>query len=161
MSEDIRTPQEGPEPIAYSALFHREQRQRLIELATLFLRLGTISFGGPAAHIAMIHQEVVDCRRWMSQEKLLDLLGITQLIPGPNSTELAIHVGYERGGWRGLVIAGGCFILPAMLLVWGLAGLYQQYQSLPASSRMAAVWDQACDHCGCGSSCVEFEQESD
>lgn len=131
MSEDIRTPQEGSEPIAYSTLSHREQRQRLIELATLFLRLGTIAFGGPAAHIAMIHQEVVDRRRWMSQEKLLDLLGITQLIPGPNSTELAIHIGYERGGWRGLVIAGSCFILPAMLLVWGLAGLYQQYQSLP------------------------------
>ncbi len=131
MSEDIRTPQEGPEPIAYSALSHREQRQRLIELATLFLRLGTIAFGGPAAHIAMIHREVVDRRRWMSQEQLLDLLGITQLIPGPNSTELAIHVGYERGGWRGLVIAGSCFILPAMLIVWGLAALYERYQALP------------------------------
>lgn len=131
MSEDERTSQDVPENVAYHRLTHKEQQQRLRELATLFLRLGTIAFGGPAAHIAMIDQEVVDRRQWMSREKLLDLLGITQIIPGPNSTELAIHVGYEQGGWRGLVIAGSCFILPAMLIVWALAALYQRYQTLP------------------------------
>lgn len=131
MLQDDQNSQDQPETVAYSELSHKEQRQRLIELATLFLRLGTIAFGGPAAHIAMIDQEVVDRRHWMSREKLLDLLGITQIIPGPNSTELAIHVGYERGGWRGLVIAGTCFILPAMLIVWALAVLYQRYQTLP------------------------------
>ncbi len=131
MLQDDPNSQETPEIVAYSELSPKAQRQRLIELATLFLRLGTIAFGGPAAHIAMMDQEVVDRRQWMSREKLLDLLGITQIIPGPNSTELAIHVGYERGGWRGLVIAGSCFILPAMLSVWALAALYQRYQTLP------------------------------
>jgi len=76
--------------------------QRLRELASVFLKLGVIAFGGPAAHIAMMDNEVVNRRRWMSREKLLDLLGITNLIPGPNSTELAIHIGYERAGWWGL-----------------------------------------------------------
>lgn len=131
MPQDAQNRQEEPETVSYPRLTPEEQRQRLRELAILFLRLGTIAFGGPAAHIAMIDQEVVDRRQWMSREKLLDLLGITQLIPGPNSTELAIHVGYERGGWRGLVIAGSCFILPAMLIVWALAALYQRYQVLP------------------------------
>lgn len=105
--------------------------KRLTELAIVFLRLGTIAFGGPAAHIAMMDEEVVNRRQWMSREKLLDLLGITNLIPGPNSTELAIHIGYERGGWRGLLIAGSCFILPAMLIVWGLAAIYVRYQTIP------------------------------
>ncbi|MBW4464177.1 MAG: chromate efflux transporter [Pegethrix bostrychoides GSE-TBD4-15B] len=107
------------------------QTQRLLELAAVFLRLGMTAFGGPAAHIAMMDQEVVTRRRWMSREKLLDLLGITHLIPGPNSTELAIHIGYERAGWRGLLVAGSCFILPAMLIVWVLAALYQRYQTVP------------------------------
>jgi len=75
--------------------------------------------------------EVVKRRRWLSREKLLDLLGVTNLIPGPNSTELAIHIGYERAGWRGLVIAGTCFIVPAMLIVWALAAVYARYQTLP------------------------------
>jgi chromate transporter len=79
----------------------------------------------------MMDEEVVNRRQWMSREKLLDLLGITNLIPGPNSTELAIHIGYERGGWRGLLIAGSCFILPAMLIVWGLAAIYVRYQAIP------------------------------
>ncbi|MBD2517760.1 chromate transporter [Nostoc sp. FACHB-973] len=97
----------------------------------VFLRLGAIAFGGPAAHIAMMDNEVVNRRQWMSREKLLDLLGITNLIPGPNSTELAIHIGYERAGWRGLLVAGSCFILPAMLIVWGLAVIYGRYQTVP------------------------------
>jgi chromate transporter len=105
--------------------------QRLRELASVFLKLGVIAFGGPAAHIAMMDNEVVNRRQWMSREKLLDLLGITNLIPGPNSTELAIHIGYERAGWRGLMVAGICFILPAMLIVWALAALYVRYQTLP------------------------------
>ncbi|NJL89159.1 MAG: chromate efflux transporter [Coleofasciculaceae cyanobacterium SM2_1_6] len=122
---------EAEEIIAYKLLNPQEQRERLKELALVFLRLGTIAFGGPAAHIAMIDQEVVTNRCWMSRARLLDLLGITNLIPGPNSTELAIHVGYERAGWRGLLIAGSCFILPAMAIVWGLAMVYDRYQTLP------------------------------
>jgi len=114
-----------------NTLTPRHQKQRLIELAMVFLRLGTIAFGGPAAHIAMMDNEVVNRRQWMSREKLLDLLGITNLIPGPNSTELAIHIGYERAGWRGLLVAGSCFILPAMLIVWILAVIYARYQTIP------------------------------
>ncbi|OUL28324.1 chromate transporter [Nostoc sp. RF31YmG] len=117
--------------LSYNALTRSQQQQRLIQLARVFLRLGTIAFGGPAAHIAMMDNEVVNRRQWMSREKLLDLLGITNLIPGPNSTELAIHIGYERGGWRGLLIAGSCFILPAMLIVWTLAAIYDRYQTVP------------------------------
>jgi chromate transporter len=105
--------------------------QRLRELAVVFLKLGTIAFGGPAAHIAMMDHEIVNRLQWMSREKLLDLLGITNLIPGPNSTELAIHIGYERAGWRGLIVAGACFILPAMLIVWALAAVYARYQTVP------------------------------
>jgi chromate transporter len=119
------------ETVAFAGLTRREQSQRLTELASVFLRLGTIAFGGPAAHIAMMDREVVNRRQWMSRERLLDLLGVTNIIPGPNSTELAIHIGYERGGWRGLLVAGSCFILPAMLIVWGLAAVYDRYQTLP------------------------------
>ena len=108
-----------------------EKRQRLQELAVVFLRLGAIAFGGPAAHVAMMDEEVVKRRQWMSREKLLDLLGVTNLIPGPNSTELAIHIGYERAGLWGLAISGMCFILPAMLIVWLLAAIYVESQSLP------------------------------
>lgn len=103
----------------------------LRELALVFLKLGTVAFGGPVAHIAMMEEEVVKRRRWLSQEKLLDLLGVTSLIPGPNSTELAIHIGYQRGGWRGLLVAGSCFILPAMTIVWLLAVFYARYQTVP------------------------------
>jgi len=127
-AEDIQSKEEA---IFYTALSPRQQRQRLRELATVFLRLGLIAFGGPAAHIAMMDDEVVKRHRWMSREKLLDLIGVTNLLPGPNSTELAIHIGYERGGWRGLLIAGSCFILPAMLIVWALAAIYARYQTLP------------------------------
>jgi chromate transporter len=104
---------------------------RLTELAQVFFKLGAIAFGGPAAHIAMMEQEIVERRQWMGRDQLMDLLGVTNLIPGPNSTELAIHIGYERAGWKGLLIAGSCFILPAMAIVWGLAIAYSQYQTLP------------------------------
>ncbi|OKH33924.1 chromate transporter [[Phormidium ambiguum] IAM M-71] len=117
--------------VAYADLNPLQKRQRLFELAAVFLRLGTIAFGGPAAHIAMMDDEVVKRRQWMSRETLLDLLGVTNLIPGPNSTELAIHIGYERGGWKGLFVAGTCFILPAMLIVWILAAIYDRYQTVP------------------------------
>ncbi len=114
-----------------SAESSTSQSQKLKELALVFLKLGTIAFGGPSAHIALMDDEVVKRRQWMSREKLLDLLGITNLIPGPNSTELAIHIGYERAGWQGLVVAGFCFIFPATLMVWAIAAIYVQYQALP------------------------------
>ncbi len=105
--------------------------QSLWELIRLFLRLGVLAFGGPAAHIAMMEDEVVTRRKWLTREQLLDLIGATNLIPGPNSTELAIHIGFARCGWRGLIAAGVCFIVPAMLIVWLLAVVYMQYHTLP------------------------------
>jgi chromate transporter len=104
---------------------------QLKELALLFFKLGVISFGGPAAHIAMIEDEVVRRRRWLSHDEFLDLLGATNLIPGPNSTEMAIHIGRRQAGWPGLLVAGSCFILPATLLVTALAWAYVRYGSLP------------------------------
>jgi chromate transporter len=104
---------------------------RLVELALLFLRLGTTAFGGPAAHIAMMEDEVVTRRRWLTREQFLDLLGATNLIPGPNSTELAIHIGHQRAGGPGLIVAGVCFILPAALIVTGLAWAYVRFGALP------------------------------
>src|SRR6266446_5150638 len=101
------------------------------ELASLFLRLGTIAFGGPAAHIALMEDEVVRRRGWLSRAQFLDLVGATNLIPGPNSTELAIHIGYRQSGWTGLVVAGSCFILPAMLIVAGIAWAYVRFGTLP------------------------------
>ncbi|MSQ41539.1 MAG: chromate efflux transporter [Dehalococcoidia bacterium] len=103
----------------------------LREVAALFLRLGATAFGGPAAHIALMHDEVVTRRRWIGEQEFLDLLGATNLIPGPNSTELAIHLGHRRAGWRGLVAAGVCFIVPAMLAVLALAWAYVQYGARP------------------------------
>src|SRR5690606_11020152 len=102
------------------------------ELARLFVKLGLIAFGGPAAHVAMLEDEVVTRRRWLSREHFLDLVGATNLIPGPNSTEMAMHVGYVRAGWVGLVVAGVCFILPAALLTCAAAWLYAAYGALPA-----------------------------
>lgn len=101
------------------------------EIATLFLKLGLTGFGGPAAHIAMMRQEVVIKRGWMTEEHFLDLLGATNLIPGPNSTEMAIHIGYDKGGWKGLLVAGLCFMLPAVLITGVFAWLYRQYGQLP------------------------------
>jgi len=105
--------------------------QSLKELALLFLRLGTTAFGGPAAHIAMMDDEVVRRRKWLSHEEFLDLLGAVNLIPGPNSTEMAIHIGRLRAGLAGIIIAGVCFILPAMLIVTAIAWAYMRYGSLP------------------------------
>lgn len=107
------------------------KKSELIEIAKLFFKLGCISFGGPAAHIAMMEDEVVHKRKWMSQEHFLDLIGATNLIPGPNSTEMTMHCGHERGGWKGLFIAGFCFIFPAVIITSFFAWLYQQYGQLP------------------------------
>jgi chromate transporter len=103
----------------------------LREIAAVFLKLGTTAFGGPAAHVAMMHEEVVERRRWLTPEQFLDYLGAVNLIPGPNSTELAIHIGHARAGWSGLLIAGIAFIVPAFLIVFGLAWAYVRYGSLP------------------------------
>ncbi len=103
----------------------------LKELAGLFLKLGTIAFGGPSAHIAMMQHEVVGKRGWMDHQHFLDLVGATNLIPGPNSTEMAIHIGYERGGWKGLLTAGACFIMPAVIITGVIAWLYKLYGQLP------------------------------
>lgn len=105
--------------------------QDLGELARLFTRLGFTAFGGPAAHIAMMHDEVVVRRKWLDEQHFLDMIGATNLVPGPNSTEMAIHVGSERAGWRGLLIAGACFILPAALIVGVLAWAYVEYGNTP------------------------------
>jgi chromate transporter len=118
----------------YNTLDRGSQRRRLFELAAVFLKLGTIAFGGPAAHVAMMEQEIVTRRSWMTREKLLELFGMANLIPGPNSTELAMQIGYDRAGWRGLVVAGVCFVGPAMAIVWGLAIGYAETQTLPQLS---------------------------
>src|SRR5437879_12283211 len=109
---------------------------RLTELAALFARLGMLGFGGPAAHIAMMRDEVVRRRRWMTDQMFLDLVGATNLIPGPNSTEMAIHIGYARAGWRGLLVAGGCFIVPAMVIVIAFAWAYATYGTLPVADSL-------------------------
>lgn len=107
---------------------------RVAEVARLFFKLGWIAFGGPAAHIALMRQEVVRQRQWLDDQSFLDLLGATNLIPGPNSTELAIHLGYQRAGWRGLIVAGTLFIAPAMLIVLALAWAYVRFGSLPQAA---------------------------
>ena len=109
----------------------RRRRAALGEVVLLFLRLGFTAFGGPAAHIAMMRTEVVERRRWISETRFVDLIGITNLIPGPSSTELAIYLGYLRAGWLGLLMAGVCFIGPAMLIVLALAWAYVTYGALP------------------------------
>ncbi len=108
---------------------------RMAEVAVLFLRLGFTAFGGPVAHIAMMRQEIVLRRKWISDERFVDLMSVVNLIPGPNSTELAIYLGYARAGWPGLLVGGVCFIGPAMLIVLAFAWLYVHYGSLPQ-----AVW---------------------
>ena len=108
-------------------------RGPLREIALLFLRLGLTAFGGPAAHIALLEDEAVRRRKWLSRESFLDLLGATNLIPGPNSTEMAIHLGYLRGGPAGLVLAGACFILPASLLSAALAWAYVRFGGVPGA----------------------------
>jgi len=103
----------------------------LAEIALVFLKLGTVAFGGPAAHIAMMEDEFVRRRKWLSRQEFLDRLGAANLIPGPSSTELAIHIGFNQRGWQGLVVAGCCFIVPAALLVTAIAAAYVRYGSLP------------------------------
>ncbi|MFS4492155.1 chromate efflux transporter [Maribacter sp. 2308TA10-17] len=105
--------------------------QKLKEIAVLFFKLGSIAFGGPAAHIAMMEDEVVRKRKWMTQEHFLDLMGATNLIPGPNSTEMTMHCGHERAGWKGLFVAGFCFIFPAVVITGIFAWLYKKYGQLP------------------------------
>src|SRR5579863_6950946 len=104
-----------------------DRGRELRALALLFLRLGTTAFGGPAAHIAMMEDEFVRRRRWLSREQFLDMLGATNLIPGPNSTEMAIHIGHQRAGWKGLVTGGVCFIVPAMAIVMAAAWAYVHF----------------------------------
>lgn len=108
-----------------------ENKVSLREIAKLFLKLGVTAFGGPAAHIAMMQLEVVTKRQWMTQEHFLDMIGATNLIPGPNSTEMAIHIGQDKAGWKGLIVAGLCFICPAVLITLFFAWLYKQYGQLP------------------------------
>ena len=103
----------------------KPKKSNLAEVARVFLKLGLIGFGGPVVHIAMMEEEVVRKRQWLSHEHFLDLIGATNLIPGPNSTEMALHCGQERAGWKGLLVAGACFILPAVIItgsaIWHLA----------------------------------------
>src|SRR5215213_9992553 len=108
-------------------------RGTVSEVALLALKLGFTAFGGPAAHIAMLRDEVVTRRKWVTDAHFLDLLGATNLIPGPNSTEMVIHVGQVRAGWRGLIAGGVCFILPAFLIVLALAWAYVQYGTTPTA----------------------------
>jgi chromate transporter len=108
----------------------------LREVAGLFLRLGFTAFGGPAAHVSLMHDEVVTRRKWLTDQEFLDLLGATNLIPGPNSTEMAIHLGFRRAGWPGLVAGGVCFILPAMLIVLALAWAYARFGALPETGSL-------------------------
>jgi chromate transporter len=108
-----------------------EERRKLFEIAKVFFKLGSIAFGGPAAHIAMMEDEVVTKRKWMTQEHFLDLVGATNLIPGPNSTEMTMHCGHERAGWKGLFVAGFCFIFPAVVITSIFAWLYLEYGQLP------------------------------
>lgn len=107
------------------------KENNLKEVAKLFLRLGLTAFGGPAAHIAMMQREIVDKRKWMTEQHFLDLIGATNLIPGPNSTEMAIHIGKDRAGWRGMIVAGLCFILPAVIITGIFAWLYKKFGQLP------------------------------
>ena len=115
-----------------------ENQRPLRDLARLFLRLGATAFGGPAAHIAMMEDEVVERRGWLSRQHFLDLVGATNLIPGPNSTEMTMHIGYERAGWPGLFVAGATFIGPAVLLSGILAWLYVQVGALPQAAPFLA-----------------------
>src|ERR1700726_3915514 len=123
MSEIEQTKTETP---------NADKRGSLKELALFFLRLGITAFGGPAAHIAIMEDELVRRRKWLSREKFLDLLGASSLIPGPSSSELAIHIGYLRAGWVGLLVGGVCFILPAAIIVACIAWAYVRFGHLPA-----------------------------
>ena len=113
-----------------------DSHRRLLEVAGLFLRLGFTAFGGPAAHIAMMHEEVVKRRHWVDEQRFLDLFGAANMLPGPSSTELAIFLGYQRAGWLGLLLGGVCFILPAMLIVMALAWAYVRFGATAEATRL-------------------------
>jgi chromate transporter len=113
-----------------------DRTRRVGEVARLFLKLGCTAFGGPAAHIAIMEREIVRDRGWLTHAEFLDLLGATNLIPGPNSTEMAIHIGHRRAGWPGLVVGGACFILPATLIVGVLAWAYVKFGVLPVADHL-------------------------
>ncbi len=119
--------------IEHAAHDDRAHRAKLGELARLFLRLGTTAMGGPAAHIAMMEDEVVRRRKWVTREHFLDMLGATNLIPGPNSTEMAIHIGQQQAGWQGLIVAGACFIFPAFFIVLAIAWAYVRFGAIPTA----------------------------
>ena len=125
-----------PEPPSTASRITERQAQniRLSGIALVFLKLGTIAFGGPAAHIAMMEAEFVARRKWLTHEEFLDRLGAANLIPGPSSTEMAIHIGFLKRGWPGLIIAGCCFILPAAIMVTLIAAAYVAYGNLPRVS---------------------------
>jgi chromate transporter len=108
----------------------------LAEVARLFLRLGVTAFGGPAAHLGLMHDETVRRRQWLGDQQFLDLIGATNLIPGPNSTEMASHIGFLRAGWLGMIVGGACFIVPATLIVLVLAWAYVRYGALPEAGRL-------------------------
>src|SRR5687767_12842785 len=111
----------------------KRERRPLLDVALLFLRLGVTAFGGPAAHVALIQRECVERRRWITRQEFLDLLAVSSLIPGPTSTELAMHIGRVRAGWIGLIVAGVCFIAPAAGIVAALAFVYVRTGDLPAT----------------------------
>jgi chromate transporter len=123
-------------PAPHEPVAAERQRMRLGEIAAVFLRLGLTAFGGPAAHIAMMEDEAVVRRKWLTREKFLDLLGVTNLLPGPSSSELAIYLGYVRAGWPGLLVGGTCFIVPAAALVTAIAWTYARFGSLPQIAGM-------------------------
>jgi chromate transporter len=129
-----------PEQAAVSIGIQTPLTERLRALAMLFLKLGTISLGGPAAHIALMEDEVVRKRQWVTRQRYLDMLGLTNLIPGPNSTEMAINIGFARAGWAGLAVAGASFIAPAALITAVVAWAYVRFGTLPlAQSLLAGV----------------------
>ncbi len=126
LSPDSFPEKESASPLGTAPLY-----QRLLEVILLFLKLGFTAFGGPAAHLALFHDEVVKRRKWLDEQRFLDLIGATNLIPGPNSTEIVIHIGFLRAGWLGFLFAGLCFTLPAALIVLALANVYVRFGSAP------------------------------
>jgi chromate transporter len=116
----------------------RPSAQRLVQVAALFLELGVTAFSGPAAHIAQMHDKVIKRRKWLDDRHFLDLPGATNLVPGPSSIDMAIHIGFVRVGWLGLIVGGVCFILPAMLIVAVSAWVYMQFGSAPQAERRCA-----------------------
>ncbi len=126
--------EEKPDAVEASAASEVRSASRVAEVVLLFLRLGFFSYGGPAVYVAMMRDEVVTRRRWITDAQFLDLLGATNLIPGPNATEMAIHLGRVRAGWRGLLLGGVCFIVPAMLVTLGFAWAYVEYGTTPEVS---------------------------